>query len=65
MASITIEIPDDRLQQLKDLATAQGINLEILLQTSLADWLDAQNEDFLDAAEYVLTKNAELYERLA
>ena len=65
MASITIDIPDHQLQTLQKLADVQGIPLEVLLRSSLEDWLSSQKADFVDAANYVLKKNAELYQRLA
>ena len=42
-----------------------GIALDVLLRAGLEDWLNSQKADFVDAANYVLTKNAELYQRLA
>ena len=65
MASITIELSDTQFQKLQDLATVHGIALEVLLKASLEDWLNSQNSEFVEAANYVLTKNAELYQRLA
>jgi hypothetical protein len=65
MASITINLSDSQLQVLQDLANAQGIELDTLLRASLVDWLTSQKTDFVDAADTVLTKNAELYRRLA
>jgi antitoxin FitA len=65
MASITIDISDIQFQKLEDLARAQGISPEALLQASLEDSIDSAKSDFTDATSYVLTKNAELYERLA
>jgi antitoxin FitA len=65
VASITIDLSESQLQQLQDLAAAHGIAIEVLLKISLEDWLNAQKDEFLDAADYVLTKNTELYQRLA
>lgn len=65
MASITIDLSDNQFQKLKDLANAQGIAPELLLKASLEDWLNLQEGDFVDAADYVLKKNTELYRRLA
>lgn len=65
MASITIDLSDSQLQKLQDLARVHGITLEVLLEASLEDWLNSQRSEFVDAANYVLTKNAELYRRLA
>jgi len=65
MASITIDLSDSQFQKLQDLASAYEIALEVLLRSSLEDWLNSQNSEFVDAADYMLMKNAELYERLA
>lgn len=65
MASITIDLSDSQFQKLQELAAVHGITLEVLLKVSLEDWLNSQKSEFLDAANYVLTKNAELYRRLA
>ncbi|ESA33492.1 ribbon-helix-helix copg family [Leptolyngbya sp. Heron Island J] len=65
MASITIELPDSHLKNLQELANAHGIPLEVLLRSSLENWISSQNTDFVNAADYVLEKNAELYQRLA
>jgi antitoxin FitA len=65
MASITIDIPDSNLQKLQDLADANGISSEVLLRASIDNWLNLPQSEFVDAANYVLKKNAELYRRLA
>ncbi len=65
MASVTIDLSDDQIQALQNLASVHGTTLDVLLQASLEDWLSSQKMDFIDAADYVLTKNAELYRRLA
>ncbi len=65
MASITLDVSDTQIQKLQDLATLHGIEIEVLLKASLEDWLNAQKGEFVDAANYVLQKNAELYQRLA
>jgi hypothetical protein len=65
MASITIDLSDSQFQQLKKLAAMHGIALEDLLKASLEDWLNLQKGEFVDAANYVLMKNVELYQRLA
>ncbi len=65
MASITIELPDSYYQTLQNLADQYSIPLDVLLRSSLENWLSTQKPDFVDAADYVLTKNTELYQRLA
>jgi antitoxin FitA len=65
MASIILDLSDAQFQKLQDLATLHGIAPEVLLKASLEDWLNSQKSEFVDATNYVLTKNAELYQRLA
>ena len=65
MASITIELPDSHLEKLQELANAYGIPLEVLVRSKLENWISSQSADFVNAADYVLEKNAELYQRLA
>lgn len=65
MASITIELPDSYLKALQELADTYGIPLEVLLRSSLDSWISSQNADFVSTTDYVLEKNAELYQRLA
>ncbi|NJK40009.1 MAG: DNA-binding protein [Oscillatoriales cyanobacterium RM2_1_1] len=65
MASITIDLSDSQFQKLQNLARVHGIATEVLLKASLEDWLSLQKGDFVNAADYVLLKNAELYRRLA
>jgi hypothetical protein len=65
MASITLDLSDSQLQTLQDLARVNGISPEILLKAGLDEWLNSQKGEFMSAADYVLKKNAELYQRLA
>jgi len=65
VAAITIDLSDSQFQKLENLARVHGIATEVLLKASLEDWLSLQKGDFVNAADYVLTKNAELYRRLA
>jgi hypothetical protein len=65
VASITLNLSDTQFQKLQELAIVHGVALEVLLKASLEDWLSSQKTEFVDAANYVLAKNAELYKRLA
>ena len=65
MASITIDLSDSQFQKLQDLARVHGIATEVFLKASLDDWLNLQKDDFNNAVDHVLLKNAELYQRLA
>jgi predicted transcriptional regulator len=65
MASITVNIPDEQLQRLQQLAQKSQISLEDLLRASIEDWLTYPREEFTQASSYVIKKNADLYRRLA
>lgn len=65
MALITIDIPDDQLQKLQQLARESQVSPEDLLRTNIEDWLARPKNEFTQAASYILNKNAELYRRLA
>lgn len=65
MAAITINIPDEQMQKLQKMAQESGISAEDLLRATIENWLNHSHSDFVQAASYVLKKNAELYRRLA
>jgi predicted transcriptional regulator len=65
MTTLTIALPDEPMQRLRELATEAGVAPEELLRASVEQWLKKPKEDFAQAAAYVLKKNAELYQRLA
>ncbi len=65
MTTITISLPDDRLSKLKQRAEQAGVAPEELLRAGVEEWLSRSEPNFSEAADYVLTKNAELYRRLA
>ncbi len=64
MTNITISLSEERLQRLMELANEMNLQPEELARAGLEDWLGQPREDFRKAAQYVLTKNAELYRRL-
>ena len=64
MNEITVTVPDPQLVQLKEKAHRLGITLADLILISLEEILSRPDEEFNQAAEYVLQKNAELYRRL-
>ena len=65
MSTITIQLSDERLLRLQELAKEAKIAPEELVRASVEEWLSRPKEDFARAANYVLRKNAELYRRLA
>ncbi len=65
MTAITVSLPDDRLQKLKEIAMQLGIAPEELVRISIEELLTRPEEEFQRVLEHVLNKNAELYRRLA
>lgn len=65
MATISIELNDEQMARLRELARQARQTPEELVRDGLGRWLDGPDESFERAADYVLRKNAELYRRLA
>ena len=65
MASITIDLTDDQLRELQETAARFGVPPEDLVRARIEDMLTGRESNFERLTEYVLKKNAELYQRLA
>ena len=65
MSTITIHLPDERLQELHSVAQKFQVTPEELVRVSIDALLNRPEEEFRRALVYVLRKNAELYKRLA
>lgn len=65
MASISVTLPNDRLQKLQEIAARLGVTPEDLVRVSIEELLARPDDAFQQAVDYVLNKNAELYRRLA
>ncbi len=65
MATITVSLPADRLNQLKAVAERFHVAPEELVRVSIEELLTRPDDDFRKALDYVLQKNAPLYQRLA
>jgi predicted transcriptional regulator len=65
MSSITINISDEQLLRLREIAARLGVSPEDLARVSIEELLAQPEEKFERAADYVLRKNAELYRRLS
>lgn len=65
MATITVSLPPDRLDQLKAVAGRFHVTPEELVRISIEELLTRPEDDFRKALDYVLQKNAQLYQRLA
>lgn len=65
MGNITVTVSEDRLRKLEEMAARFRVTLEDLVRVSLEEMLTRSDEDFQDAVNHVLNKNADLYQRLA
>lgn len=65
MATIMVTLPGERLLQLREIAARLGVEPEDLARVSIEDLLNRPDEAFEQAMENLLTKNADLYKRLA
>jgi hypothetical protein len=65
MSSIIVNLTDEHLSKLKEMAGRLRVSPEDLARMSIEELIAQPEEDFERAADYVLKKNAELYRRLA
>ncbi len=65
MASIIIDLPDQQFEKIQKLSQNLGILTKELLRIGIEDCLNHPKSEFIQAVDYVLHKNAELYQRLA
>lgn len=65
MQTLEIHLPEQTVSKLREAAERLKISPEELLVLSVEEKLSDLNVQFEQAADYVLTKNAELYKRLA
>ena len=65
MTNITVQLEDAKAEALRKKAERFGLNLEQLLVASIEDLIGQPDTDFEEAARRVLSKNQELYRRLA
>ena len=65
MTTITVQLEDDKADALREKAKRYGLKAEQFLMASVDDLVGQPDPDFDAAAQRVLSKNAELYKRLA
>ncbi len=65
MTTITVSLPADRWQKLREVAAQYRITPEDLVRVSVEEILACPEEEFRQALDHVLDKNVELYRRLA
>ncbi len=65
MKTLTINLSDETADRLEALAQRLGVSAEDLVRSSVEEQFKSLDNDFEQAAQHVLAKNAELYRRLA
>jgi hypothetical protein len=65
MTTMTLQIDDAKADALRKKAQRVGLEAEQLLAASVDDLIGQPDVDFDEAARRVLSKNRELYRRLA
>lgn len=65
MTRLTVQIEDSKAQALRKKAERYGLEPEEFLTASVEDLIGQPDPDFDEAARRVLSKNKELYRRLA
>jgi antitoxin FitA len=65
MPIIAIPLMEDRLAKLRTWAEQTGLTPEEFLRQHVEKLLDWRDEQFREAVDYVLQKNAGIYRRLA
>ena len=63
--TLTVDLPTDTMRKLKELASRYNLTPEELVRASVEELIASPEEAFLEAVDYVLKKNQELYKRLA
>ena len=62
--ALSIQMGDEQLKALREKAQQLGVSVEALARAAVLDLVRHSDDAFEKAAERVLAKNAELYERL-
>lgn len=60
---IAVDLSDEQSERLRDTADSLGIEPDELALAAFTDWLAQPRDDFRKAAESVLQKNKELYQK--
>lgn len=65
MKTLTIQLSDETADRLQALAKKLGMSAEEVAQASIDDQLKRLDAEYEKAADEVLSKNADLYQRLS
>lgn len=65
MQTIKLELPEDLARKLAARAKERGLSAEAFVRLVTEEILSRSNDKFEEAVDHVLTKNTDLYQRLA
>ena len=65
MQTIRLELPESLARKLAVRAKERGLSSEAFVRMVTEEVLSRENDDFAAAVDHVLSKNRELYQRLA
>jgi len=65
MTTITVQLDDSKIVLLREKAQKYGLRLDQLVAASIEDLIAQPEPEFDEAVRRVLSKNKDLYERLA
>ena len=65
MATININIDDNKAKLLEQKAEEFGLSLNDLITATFNDLISKPDENFSDAVDYIINKNKKLYKNLA
>jgi len=65
MKTLTIQLSDETADRLQALAEKLGMSPEEVAQASIDDQLERLDREYQEAADRVLSKNSDLYQRLS
>jgi len=65
MRTLTIQLSDETVDRLQALAEKLGMSPEEVAQASIDDQLKRLDPEYEEAADEVLSKNSDLYQRLS
>ncbi|MCC6742525.1 MAG: DNA-binding protein [Acidobacteria bacterium] len=65
MKTLEVQLDEQEASRLEAIASRLGVTSEELAKRSILQTLARVDDDFASAAEYVLSKNRELYRRLS
>jgi hypothetical protein len=63
--TLTVELNEEQAERLRELAVSLQVEPGTLARAVVVHFLDRTEDDFQAAADHVLRKNHELYERLS